>query len=265
MRMNDIQKGLLEMMSDVDAALKNGNVKYTMYFGTAIGAIRHRGFIPWDDDIDIVIHESEMESFEKAMEFLPEGKYFLQKPLTTDWANSFYKIKMNGTTAIETSHINTRMHQGLFIDVFIARRYPIGRIRSKLYDFLLFCQGGIRVISFATYGKTSLDPIQHLMHKIHETDIKLMSMICEEDTDLCRVDSFDDNCPVLKKDVFENLIEVNFENSRFSLISDYDRVLRLIFGDYMTPPPEDKRIGEHIIAFSMNEDYKIWLRKHKDR
>lgn len=261
--MNDIQKGLLEIIVDIDEVLKKNNVKYSLYCGTAIGAVRHKGFIPWDDDMDIVIHESELDSFKNALNDLPPGKYFLQEPFSIDWANSFYKIKMNGTAAIEKSHIDTRMHQGLFIDVFIARRYPRGSVRKKFYDSFLFFQKAIRRASFLTYGKPILNPVQHLMHAIHKADVKMMSMVCEKDTDLCRVDYVGGNCPILKRDVFQDLIEVDFEGKPLSLISDYDRVLRLIFGDYMTPPPEKDRVGGHIVAFSMDEDYTVWLEKQK--
>ncbi|AGI48530.1 LPS biosynthesis protein [Thermoplasmatales archaeon BRNA1] len=261
--MNDIQENLLEIMTDVDAALRKGGVFYTMYSGTALGAARHHGFIPWDDDMDIVVKAEDLDAFKDALaKYLPEGKYYLQEPLSIDWANSFYKIKLNNSTGVERSHLHTRMHQGLFIDVFPAREYPNGKFRRKMYEFLLFCQKGVRVLSFRNYGKPRRDIIQKPITAVHRLLLRMMAGLCEKDCRYYRVDYVGEPYPILDKKIFEDALDWDFEGHQFKLIRDYDYVLTQMYGDYMTLPPEEKRVGHHNVFFDRNIDYKDWLERY---
>lgn len=81
--MNAIQSLLLEMMKDFDWAMRKEGVKYYAAYGTALGVVRHKGFIPWDDDIDVFIFPEDIPAFERAMERL-SPEYVLQKPNTLD-------------------------------------------------------------------------------------------------------------------------------------------------------------------------------------
>ena len=259
--MNDIQDGLLEMLTDIDAALRKNGVQYSLDSGTAIGGVRHHGFIPWDDDADLIVKECDLERFENAIKNLPEEKYYLQRPFSTDWSNSFYKIRLNSSTAIEESHLGTRMHQGLFVDVFVARNYPKGKFRQKIYELLLLCQRGLRRISFHNYGKPRRDGIQSLLYSMQRRVIKTMAFICEKDSPYYHLDYGNPYPPILKKD-FEECIDCDFEGTKLRLFKGYDRILTTLYGDYMTPPPEDKRVGGHLIAYERNIDYKVWLKEH---
>lgn len=259
--MNEIQTGLLEILTDIDAALRKNGVQYSLDCGTALGCVRHRGFIPWDDDADLLVKECDLVRFEKALEGLPEGKYFLQRPFSIDWSNSFYKVKMNNTTAIEESHLGTRMHQGLFVDVFVARNYPKGRFRQGIYEFLLLCQRGLRRISFRNYGKPKRDGIQSLLYSAQRAVIRMMGRICEKDSPYYHLDHGTPDPPILKED-FAECEDRDFEGCRLSLYKGYDHILTENYGDYMTPPPENERVGGHLIAYSRDVDYKVWLKEH---
>ena len=261
-----IHEGLLEMMTDIDIALRKGNVNYTLMYGTAIGAVRHKGFIPWDDDIDIAILEDEIDLFEESMKYLPEGKYFLQKPLSIDWANTFYKIKLNGSTAIEEAHLNTRMHQGLFIDVFVLRRCPKPGIRRKLYLGLEIIQRGIRLMTFPTYGKRGFTWLQKLLHFSCKVDLALRRFLAGENSGYIFADEPTGAREIFETEKLKDTMDVEFEGKTFRMFRDYDSLLTYSFGDYMTPPPVEERVfKQHMIAYDRNLDYKDWLAEHHDK
>ena len=260
--MNSIQEGLLEMMTDIDRAFRECNVEYSLAYGSAIGAVRHGGFIPWDDDMDIVILDSDESKLDDVVAHLPEGKYFLQRPLTVDWANSFYKLRLNGSTAIEDTHLGTRMHQGLFVDIFIARSCPNPGIRRNLYMFLEHAQRGLRVMCFRNYGSTRRDVLQRALFWFYRRDLGMRRRLCGKKDHFIHMDEPTGAREVFERSLMESMTDIGFEGHSFRIVSDYDGYLTRVYGDYMTPPPEEERVGKHIMAYERDKDCKDWLKEH---
>ena len=101
-KINEHQAVMLEMLTDVDEICKKYNIKYQLFAGSLLGAVRHKGFIPWDDDLDIVILRPEYERFLRiAPSELDAEKYFLQKEFSEHWPMFFTKLRKNGTACIE--------------------------------------------------------------------------------------------------------------------------------------------------------------------
>ena len=114
------QKLLLEMLKDFDAVCRRHGIRYQLFAGSALGAVRHNGFIPWDDDLDVILSRSEYERFfrEAAMDFDPEI-YYVQQEHSPHWSMHFSKLRRNGTTCIEKYHPkDPGIHQGVYIDIF---------------------------------------------------------------------------------------------------------------------------------------------------
>lgn len=114
-----VQKVLLELLSVIDGICRENNLRYYLFYGTLLGAIRDGGFIPWDDDADVVMPR---EDYEKLLS-LPVSKwpdgYFLQSPYSEKYGRfAFSKLRKNNTACIDPHHRHIKMHQGIFLDIF---------------------------------------------------------------------------------------------------------------------------------------------------
>lgn len=267
--MNPVHEGLLEMLIDIDLAMRDAGIDYSLAYGTALGAIRHKGFIPWDDDADIFILEKDVPAFEDVMDRLSkQGKYSLQKPFSVDWCNSFYKIRLNNSTAIEPLHMHTRIHQGLFVDVFVMRGYPRSNLRRKMYNLQLFFQRGLRRLEYPSEGKPHLGFYQRIIFTLYRISLKICAGLCEPDSGYLFGDEPSGTIGVYPAEIFEKYRDIDYEGHQLRVVEDCDQYLSLFYGDYMEPPPENERIGEHLIAYDKNKDYSVWLdeyyREHPD-
>lgn len=96
---------LLEMLKDFDAVCRKHHISYQLFAGTALGAVRHHGFIPWDDDVDVILMRSEYDRLltEAAGDFDPE-RYYVQRENSAHWPMQFSKLRRNHTACIEKYH-----------------------------------------------------------------------------------------------------------------------------------------------------------------
>ena len=261
-----IQSYLLDMMVDVDKMMREAEIPYSIDGGTLIGAVRHKGFIPWDDDVDIAIESRYESKFVEAAEKLPKEKYYLLKPFSLDWPFEFYKIKLNGTEAIEVDQGDARIHRGLSVDVFIYKDFPTSYIRKKLYFLVMDFNRAIERAYRCCYGKKSMDPIQKILRTFLIANYKILDMVTEKDTNktLCRL-SFLPRDFDYEKEWIEETMEMDFEDKKFMGFTHYDEVLGYFFGDYMTLPPEEKR-KRHVLSFRLldKEDDQAAKSKHDD-
>ena len=122
--MNDVptrhQRALLEMALEVDRICKKHHIAYQLFAGSALGAVRHGGFIPWDDDLDLVMLRPAYERFLAVApgELDPE-RYYLQKEFSPHWPMFFTKLRQNNTACMERFRPkDPAMHQGIYIDIF---------------------------------------------------------------------------------------------------------------------------------------------------
>jgi lipopolysaccharide cholinephosphotransferase len=114
----DIQNKILEIVIYFDRFCRENNITYYLMGGSALGAVRHQGFIPWDDDLDVFM---DFRNYSKLMDALvakiDEDKFYFQKEGTEEWPMFFSKLRMNGTTFIEADTRNKVMHKGFYIDI----------------------------------------------------------------------------------------------------------------------------------------------------
>ncbi|MDE5947158.1 MAG: LicD family protein [Oscillospiraceae bacterium] len=137
----EIQKYILSIIKDVDAFCRENNIEYYLMGGSALGAMRHRGFIPWDDDLDIFMtcenYEKFIQLFEnKASKDKRYQKYFLQKENTEEWALFLSRVCLNGTTMVSDEFkFNMKQHHNVFIDIMCLYSAPENNI-SRWFQYM---------------------------------------------------------------------------------------------------------------------------------
>jgi len=129
----EVQNKILEIMMFIDKVCRNNGIIYYIMGGTALGAVRHGGFIPWDDDLDIFMIPENYEKFKNIFNELNSDKFVLQEWKIVNNYLEYSKIRMNGTTFIEESFKNRKdMHHGIYVDIMILHKCPTSRFIQKV-------------------------------------------------------------------------------------------------------------------------------------
>lgn len=268
----ELQKILLDMLYDLDTVCKKHGIKYMLYAGSALGAVRHSGFIPWDDDLDIIMLRGEYERFLRfASEELSAEKYYLQKEYSDHWPMFFSKLRLNNTSAMEKFHVkDPEMHQGVYIDIFPCDNLSDNEFVAKMQFF------ASRIVV-----AKSLDKRGYLTDSRAKKVFMAMCRLLPNKPfyDLCvmrravgtkRVNSFLACSSRYEKSVFkrewiEECTQMKFCDGVFPVSAHYDELLTAIYGDYMTPPSEEERkCKEHFAILDFENSYECHLEEQKN-
>ncbi|MCL2024063.1 MAG: LicD family protein [Oscillospiraceae bacterium] len=124
----------VEIMREIERICREENIRYYMYGGTLLGAIRHKGFIPWDDDVDLVMSRAEYDRFAKACKKKLGKDYFYQTCFTDpEFPMPFAKVRKNNTRITEDKWLERNMHNGCFVDILPLDYFPKSEFLGKLY------------------------------------------------------------------------------------------------------------------------------------
>ena len=133
--LREVQLIQLNMLLKVDEICRLNNIRYYLIGGSALGAVRHKGFIPWDDDVDIGMFRRDYDQFLDIADKFLDNKYFLQTNRTDpDYHGPYAKLRANNTTYIEkvSRSLGAKIHQGIFIDIFPLDNVPDKKLLLKL-------------------------------------------------------------------------------------------------------------------------------------
>ena len=125
----------LEIANEVKKICENYKIKYFLIAGTLLGAVRHRGFIPWDDDLDMGMLRKDYIKFLKIARKELDDKYYLESwKVASGYGLPFTKIRMNGTKYIERNSKDVNCHLGIFIDIFPFDNVPDNKVQRLIHE-----------------------------------------------------------------------------------------------------------------------------------
>lgn len=259
-----LQSKLLEILKDFDSFCKENDIEYTLAYGTVIGAVRHGGFIPWDDDIDV---EMTPENYYKFLStFENNEEYTLQKD-TVDYPLPFSKLRANKTTFIEDIPYRKKykkINQGMYIDILCMDKVPNNNFLQKLqYSFAMITKSQslfLRGYNAKTFKKKIiiffsciLLPFRKLMLKFVKRFNNNKNIHTYTDFVVSRKLYFDEN-------VFFPVKMMKFCDTNFPVPNQYDKYLRDIYGDYNILPSEEERLARiHAKLFYVDKPYKDYI------
>ena len=267
-QMKEVWQCQLDMVEEVDKICKKYNIKYFLAGGTLIGAVRHKGYIPWDDDIDIVMMRKEYNEFLKIAEKELDNKYFVQYYKTEKkYGRGHTQIRNSNTTAIISGDKYNKFNKGIFIDIFPLDNIPdneeecekfIKKVKKKkkfldnyynLDSTSLIKKIIKRVLHYTIY--TFVD-----YNKMIEKYEKFVTRYKDETTKRVATISFYTELPKYPKEWFGEGIYMDFEYMKLSCPVEYDNVLRAQYNDYMKIP-ENKNGSMHgEVFFDTKNCYK---------
>ena len=255
----EVKSHLVEILKEVAAFCKENNIRYYLAWGTMLGAVRHKGFIPWDDDIDLWMPRPDYDRF---ISLWKHDTYTFHSPETDlEWPLNFGKVCDERFTAPDRFGNDF----GLYIDVFpldgmplkdgMARRHlKITRRIEHLWSNQLFTrkQRIVKTSPISQNIKIILGKITHFFIPFRLIRKKLNHQY--------RKFSFDNsvivcclphNSLIYEKNIFEPAKEGIFEGSTYNLPNDFDRCLRILYGDnYLEIPPESERYSHDISVWA---------------
>ena len=255
---HELQDIELAILKDVAAVCQKHNIKFFLGEGTLLGAIRHNGFIPWDDDVDIIMERSEYERFLKIAQEELGDTYKVQHPTTVkSYWSPFIKIrKVKGDIKYRQQHIaHLTTENGPYIDIFPMEYVPelMSKEIKKTAFFVRYYRGMItyklglrkpkkfkrKILKLASHFYS----IEKLHKRLNETFTHFGT---DEKEYMATFASYHPlKRQICKSENYKEAIMWDFEDTKMPVPVGYDEILTTIYGDYMTPPPEEKRIIKH--------------------
>ena len=267
----ELKKIELDILKAVASFCEKNNLRYYLCGGTLLGAIRHKGFIPWDDDIDIIMPRPDYERFHEL--FNRENEIYkvhsvLNRP---EWTSTFALVE-DTRTIKEYGDFNNNFVTGVSIDVFPTDGSPENKIMRRIYWEVLnfveliavlsnqkfniskhFSDKDVKFAKFKTFVRTAIKflliPLARLTIplKLNYVVNKVGSMFDVDGSTYIGVVTFPHygfkEC--VKGDSFLKIKKRQFEDREFYTPDNYDEYLSNLYGNYMKMPPEDKRVSLH--------------------
>jgi lipopolysaccharide cholinephosphotransferase len=233
-----IHNELLDTLFDIDQSCRKHDIKYSLYAGTLIGAIRHKGFIPWDNDADIIFSRKEYEKFivlykeEKKDQMIIDDDFRVLRIRKKENQESNVDLfvldnAFDNKIKLRIKLLFIKTLQGMQKDVFNYRKYSLlNRIRILLTRIMgKFFSKKWKQRKYAVVSKWGNNQ-NSAFAGVFNAEYKYLNFL-------------------LPKESVSDYVDCAFEDKNLMIFKGYDKILRILYGDYMTPPPLDQRVPKH--------------------
>ena len=249
----------VDMLKEIDKYCKKHNLRYSLAFGSLLGAVRHKGYIPWDDDLDIMLLRKDYDKFVKG--FSHEYYSVIGPGYDQDYSLPFAKV--NDTRTIISEDANVKNTYGVYIDVFPVDNAPDDLNELKLFMMrkkMLNIQHILKIVN-VTWKRNPLKNLVLILGQLFLA-FKSINNISNEMDNLSARYSGLSHCKLrgiivpndnrfeelLPSDYFESYTTLPFEGFNAMVIEKYEEYLAASYGNYMQVPPENKQISHHVFT-----------------
>ena len=257
------------MLKAVAALCDRYSLRYFIYCGTLLGAVRHKGFIPWDDDIDLAMPLDDYRKFLEHADELPSGISCIHCGNSRDFTRFWAKVAADGTTFMPVELAGMDIHWGISLDIYPMIGTPDTDWGRKIHKGLL--QAACKLQLAPKYRATQVPGfiktlIAHLPFFVRRLAVRALLPFCLLEPDKAvRVGTID-AVPFEGKynwADWQEMIKLPFEDATFWAPARYDKFLKRMYGDYMQFPPEEARTihvkGDVII--DPHRDYRLYRKE----
>ncbi len=263
--LNYIKSEELKMLIKFDEVCNKYNIRYSLSGGTLLGAVRHGGFIPWDDDIDVIMIRKDYEKFCNVFDSEYDENYYLQNYLTdSEYINNFAKILNLDIPALIEETENLSIKKGLCIDIFPVDKAPNNFLFRQIFIIKLsICS----ILKYSMLEKNE-HGIKRIIHhfirffirkgrtiSINQWENNIRKKYNATSSNITYGDFIKPPYKLSAKDIqpydmYEYYTTMQFENHSFSVIKNYKKYLELTYGEYeKLPPPEDQKPGHNFYHY----------------
>ncbi len=265
--LEEMKKIEINMLKYIDSICRKNNIKYSLIGGSLIGAVRHGGMIPWDDDIDIILNQ---ENYKKLLYILLNEKNPKYKCIYyTKYKKSYYPfIKIVDTrTIMKENNLKYIDDYGVFIDIFEYNNIPNGKKgQDKFYKRQKRYRNLMSSYSYEpNKSKKSLKQIFKIILKPYTNMIGIYKIVDKYNKEqekykntnyiMSNWVSYSEEREIQESKNFNEFIDINFDGIKAMITKNYDEILKTTFGDYMKLPPKEKQVTHH--------NYKVFLKDEK--
>ncbi len=258
-------------MKYIDAICRKHGIVYYIMGGTALGAVRHGGFIPWDDDLDIFMTPEEYRKFKHAFEEEQNEKFVIQEWRTTPDYLEYAKVRMNGTTFIEEAYQNRKdLHQGIYVDIMILHKVPekpliqkLVYLESKFVTLYALSQRNWKPKSKGqklVLGALKLMPCKWMAKIAYQSIYRYDHM--EKDYRYCYwITPAKFKNGLFDASFFQEPVEIPFEDTSLLGSANIKEYLAYRYGDYMKLPSEEQqKAAVHAMYYDTEKDYTEYIK-----